>query len=211
MHFFKAALGVFAVFFGLHLIWLSVNGTFTSGIKQLLVLAVALVAGNWIGKLLGLQKASNKIGRRAGGMLAKAQKQPPGRLADGLVALTMLFCAAPLGLIGAVTDGLTDYFYLLALKAVMDGLAMMSFVKIFRWPIALVAFPVVLFLEGITLGVHQYAAPFLEAHHWTDSVNATAGFIACATALMILEIRRVELANYLPALVLAPLLTRWFN
>jgi uncharacterized protein len=210
-HFFKTALGVFAVFFGLHLIWLSVNGTFLSGVKELVVTALALVTGNWTGRLLGLQKASNRMGRHAAGLLAAAQKNPPGKLTDGLTALTTLFCAAPLGLIGAVADGLSNYFYLLALKAVMDGLAMMSFVKMFRWPIALVAFPVAAFLEGITLATHVYAAPFLDSQHWTDPVNAVAGFVACATSLVIFEVRRVELANYLPALVIAPLLTRWLN
>ena len=33
-----------------------------------------------------------------------------------------------------------------------------------------------------------------------------AGFIVCAMALVIFEVRRVELANYLPALAVAPLL-----
>ena len=41
------------------------------------------------------------------------------------------------------------------------------------------------------------------------SVQAAAGLIICATTLVILEIRRVELANFLPALVLAPLLTKF--
>jgi uncharacterized membrane protein YqgA involved in biofilm formation len=55
-------------------------------------------------------------------------------MADGFCACTVLFWAAPLGLLGAVADGLSGYFYLLAVKAVMDGLAMTSFVKMFRWP-----------------------------------------------------------------------------
>src|ERR1039458_1662564 len=50
---------------------------------------------------------------------------------------TILFWAAPLGLLGAVADGLSGYYYLLAVKAVMDGLAMASFVKMVRWPAGL--------------------------------------------------------------------------
>jgi uncharacterized protein len=210
-HFFKAALGCFAIFFGLHLVWLSINGTFGAGLKQLFVALLAVVFGNWTGKLLGLQKISNRVGRYAGGLLSAAQKHPPGKPADGVAALTILFCAAPLGIIGAVTDGLTSYFYLLALKAVMDGLAMTSFVRLFRWPVAFAAIPVLAFLDGITLATHFLAAPYLEAHHWTDSVNAASGFVVCTTALVIFEIRRVELANYLPALAIAPLLTRLFE
>ena len=210
-HFFRAALGVFAIFFGLHLVWLSINGTFESGLKQILVAVLAIVFGNWPGRLLRLQRTSNRIGRYAAGLLTAAQKNPPGEAAKGVVALTLLFCAAPLGIIGAVVDGLSSYFYLLALKAVMEGLAMTRFVQLFRWPVAATALPVLAFLDGITLATHFWAAPYLEAHHWTDSVTATAGLVACATALVIFEVRRVELANYLPALVIAPLLTRLVN
>ncbi|MGC9943628.1 MAG: DUF554 family protein [Verrucomicrobiota bacterium] len=210
-NFLKSSLGALAVLFGLHLAWLSINGTFLSGVKQIFLTALAIVLGNWLGRLLGLQKLSNRVGHHAAGLLAEAQRNPPGKTADGVVAVTILFCAAPLGIIGAVADGLSNYFYLLALKAVMDGLAMMSFVRIYRWPVAFAAVPVLAFLDGISVAAHSYAAPILDSHHWVDSVNAAAGFVACATALVIFEVRRVELANFLPALAIAPLLARLFN
>jgi hypothetical protein len=53
-----------------------------------------------------------------------AQSNRSARPPPAFNACTILFCAAPLGLLGAVTDGLSGYFYLLAVKAVMDGLAM---------------------------------------------------------------------------------------
>jgi hypothetical protein len=122
-----------------------------------------------------------------------------------------------LGLLGAVTDGLPTNgdqlgcYWLLAVKAVMDGLAMTGFVKIFGWPSALSAFPVFAFLGGITFACQFYANPFLAAHGLVDPVNAAAGLIACAIALMIFEVRRVELANFLPALAVAPLLAWWLK
>jgi uncharacterized membrane protein YqgA involved in biofilm formation len=207
-HFFRAALGIFAVFFGMHLIWLSVNGTFLKGVEQLFLGCLAVVIGNWIGRLTHLQQLSNRVGSYAAGLLTAAQKQPPGKPADGLISSSILFCAAPLGIMGAVVDGLSGYFYLLALKAVMDGLAMISFVKIFRWPAAVSALPVLVWFDAIAVATHQYAAPYLESHHWMDSVNIVAGLVTCATALVIFEVRRVELANYLPALALAPLLMK---
>jgi uncharacterized membrane protein YqgA involved in biofilm formation len=83
---------------------------------------------------------------------------------------------------------------------------MASFVKIFRWPCALSAFPVYFFLGAITFAIQFYARPFLDAHGLIDSVNAVIGFIICVIALVILEVRKVELANYLPSLAVAPLL-----
>jgi uncharacterized membrane protein YqgA involved in biofilm formation len=205
--FFKLALGAFSVFVGLRLVWLSVNGTFLSGLEQVLVAVAAIMIGHLLGKLLRLQKISNRLGRYANDLIASsAQPDAPHKIGDGFSACTVLFCAAPLGLLGAVVDGLSGYFYLLAVKAVMDGLAMASFVKMFRWPSALSAFPALIFLGAIAFACQRYAAPFLDAHQLTDSINTTAGLVACAVALVIFEVRKVELANYLPSLAVAPLL-----
>ena len=214
--FFRAALGVSTVFFGLRLVWLSAGGTFLSALRQILIALLAVTVGFWMGRLLRLQKWSNRLGRRAGNVIAPEQANAQRAAADGFAACTVLFCAAPLGWLGAVTDGLSGCFWLLAVKAVMDALAMTSFVKIFRWPAALSAFPVWVFLAGITLACRFCVAPFLDSHSLykhdlIDSVNAAAGFIACTVALVIFEVRRVELANFLPALAVAPLLAWLFR
>jgi len=214
--FFRSLLGALTIFFGLQLVWLGVDGTFLAVLKQLGIAALAVVIGFWTGKLLHLQKLSNRLGRYAGGLVAAAQTGAP-RKTSGLVACSILFCAAPLGLLGAVTDGLpagdspTGYYWLLAVKAVMDGLAMTGFVKLFGWPSALSAFPVFAFLGGITLACQLWARPWLETQGLVGSVDAAAGLVACAIALMIFEVRRVELANFLPAPALAPLLAWWLK
>ena len=209
--FFRNALGASTVFFGLRLVYLNVGGTFFACLKQIFLALLALVLGNLLGKLLALQKISNRLGRFAGNLITNTQTNSSRKAADGFNACTILFCAAPLGILGAVTDGLSGYFYLLAVKAVMDGLAMTSFVKMFGWFSALSAFPVFVFLGAITFAVQFYAKPFLDSHDLIYSVDTVAGFIACAVALVIFEVRKVELANYLPALAIAPLLAWLFN
>jgi uncharacterized membrane protein YqgA involved in biofilm formation len=205
-NFFKTALGVFTVFFGLRLVWFGVNGTFLSCAKQLFIAVLAVTLGSLLGKILRLQKISNRLGRFANGRIIAAQSNAAHKADDGFNASTILFCAAPLGLLGAVTDGLSGDFYLLAVKAVMDALAMTSFVKIFRWPAALSAFPVFVLLGALATACRLCVAPFLESHGLIDSVNVTAGLLACVIALVIFEVRKVELANYLPGLAVAPLL-----
>jgi uncharacterized protein len=203
----RNGIGALTFFFGVRLIYLSLSGTFLSCLKQLFVAFLAVIIGFWVGKILRLQKMSNYLGRTSGNVIINAQKNPPQSSADGFNACAILFCAAPLGLIGAVTDGLSDYFYLLAVKAVMDALAMSGFVKIFRWSAALSAIPVFVFLSVISLTVQLYAKPHLD----TDALNAAAGLLACIVTIVVFEVRKVELANYLPALAIAPLLTKLFN
>lgn len=209
--FFRRALGAATIFLGLRLVWLNVNGTFLSCAKQIFIALLALILGNLLGKILALQKISNQLGRIAGNSIANSKTNPPGKSADGFNACAILFCAAPLGILGAVTGGLSGYFYFLAVKAIMDGLAMTSFVKMFGWPSAFSAFPVYLFLGAVTFVLQFYARPSLDSHNLICSVNATAGFVALAVALVILAVRKVELANYLPALAVAPLLAWLFN
>ena len=207
--FFKSALLACTVWYGVRLVYVGLPGTFLDAVKQLLIAVLALVVGRLLGKMLQLQKISNRLGRHASGLITAAQKGSAAARNGGLTAATILFCAAPLGLIGAVADGLTGYFYLLAVKAVMEGLAMVSFARMFRWPVALAALPVFLFLNCLALAVHRFALPWLEAHALVGAVNVAIGLLACIMSLVILEIRRVELANYLPSLALAPLLTWW--
>ncbi len=201
---FKSALGAGTAFCGLQLLWLNVGGSAFTVLKQLFLAGLALMLGNLLGRLLALQKISNRLGRHAAGLLGSAVTKP----VDGFAAVTILFCAAPLGLVGAVTDGLENNFSPLALKAVMDGLAMTSFVKMCRWPVALVAVPVFLFFNGLAVIVHTFVLPKLATPEMVHAINAAAGLLICSMTLVILEVRRVELANYLPALFLAPILSK---
>lgn len=205
-NFFKTALGVSTVFLGLRLVWFGINGTFLSCAKQIFIAVFAVTLGSLLGKILCLQKISNRLGRFANGLILAAQSGAAHKTDDGFKACSILVCAAPLGWLGSVTDGLSGDFYLLAVKAVMDALAMTSFVKIFRWPAALSAFPTFVFFGAITTGCRLCAAPFLESHNLINYVNVAAGLIACVIALVIFEVRKVELANYLPGLAVAPLL-----
>lgn len=207
----QSALGAFTAFCGLQLVWLNVSGSFTVVLTQLFLAVLAVVLGNLLGKILGLQKISNRLGRHAAQLLARAGENPATRPADGFWAATILFCAAPMGIIGALTDGLGYYFYPLAVKGVMDGLAMTSFVKSLRWPVAMSALPLFLFLNSLTWLAEKPLAGWLTNPALMHSFNIAAGLILCAITLLILQVRRVEIANYLPALALAPLLTHWLG
>lgn len=205
----QSLLGAGTALCGLYLIWLNIGGGAGHVLKQIFLAFLSVVLGNLMGKLLNLQKMSNYFGQHAAKLLAAPQNNQPIKPFDGLVAASILFCAAPLGIIGAVTDGLSGYYYPLVLKAVMDGLAMTSFVKLFRWPVALAALPVLIFQNGLAHGVHAFVLPWLTAPEWVQAINVVAGLNICAATLVILGVRRVELANYLPSLAVAPLVTKF--
>jgi uncharacterized protein len=205
--FFKVALGAFTVFYGLRLTWMSLNGSFGQVLKQLLIAVMALMLGKITGRLLRLQKMSNRLGQTARERIVGAGSPGSRRLSDGFKTCTALFCAAPLAILGAVPDGLSGYWFPLAVKAVMDGLATMGFAGLFRWGVMLAALPVLAFQGTITLVCAQYLRPLLAAHGLIDPVNAAGGLLVFCVALVILGLKKIELADYLPSLIFAPLIT----
>jgi uncharacterized membrane protein YqgA involved in biofilm formation len=206
--FFKVTLGAFTVFYGLRLTWLSLSGSLLQMLKQLLIAVLAMIIGRLAGHALGLQKISNRLGRAAREQMAAARPDDPWRASHGFKTCAVLFCAAPLGILGAVQDGLSGYFYPLAVKAVMDGLATMVFISLFGWGVMLSALPVLAIQGTITLACARWIGPFLGAHGLSvDSVNGASGLLVFSVALVILDLKKIQMADYLPSLIIAPLIS----
>lgn len=205
--FFKVMLGAFTVYYGLRLAWISIVGAgVLPSLKNLLLAIIALMLGKLTGRLLGLQRFSNELGRAARDRITAANPNNADRLSEGFKACAALFCAAPLGLLGAVQDGLSGYFFPLAVKGLMEGLATMGFVTLFGWGAMLSALPVLAFQGSISLLCVYLLQPFLARHGLIDPVNAVGGFLVFSVALVILRLKKIELADYLPSLAWAPLL-----
>jgi uncharacterized membrane protein YqgA involved in biofilm formation len=190
---------------------MSLNGSLLQILKQLLVVVIALMLGKMTGRFLRLQKWSNRLGRDARERITAIKPTDPRRMGDGFNICAALFCAAPLAILGPIQDGLSGYYYPLTIKAVIDGLATMGFVLLFGWGVMLAALPVLAFQGTITLLFSQILKPFLETHNLVDSLNATGGLLVFCVALVILELKKVELADYLPSLAFAPLLAWVFR
>jgi len=67
------------------------------------------------------------------------------------------------------------------------------------------------FQGTIALTCRLFIGPWLEAQGLIGPVIATAGVLMFAVALVILESKRIHLADYLPSLIVAPLLMAGLN
>jgi uncharacterized protein len=207
--YFKVVLGALTVFYGLRLTWESLSGSFFEVLKQLCLVILALSLGKLAGRGLHLQKFSNRLGQKARESISSARVDDPQRFNNGFKTCAALFCAAPLGILGSVQEGLSfsEFFYPLAIKAVMDGLAAMGFVTLFGRGVLLAALPVLAFQGSLTLVSARLLEPILSLHNLLNSVNAVGGLLVFCVALVMLGLKRIELADYLPSLIVAPLLT----
>lgn len=196
----KIVLAVLTVYFGLRLTWRSLGGSVGSILLQLLLVVVALGLGRATGQWLRLQQWSNAAGRYARDRMERATAGGPVRWTDGFAVCTALYCVAPLAFLGPVAEGLGGDPVPLILKAAMDGLATMGFVKVWGAGVMLSALPVLAFQGTMTL-LLLWMHPWLEPAGATQAVAATCGLLVFCVALLILEVRRIEVAGYLPALV----------
>jgi hypothetical protein len=204
----KVLLGAFTVWLGLSLTVASLNGSVLQKLKLLGIVLLAMTLGKLTGKLLRLQKISNSLGRFATQKMAAAGSKP--QFNEGFQVATALFCAAPLAILGSVQEGLSGFSKVFLVKAVMDGMATMAFTATFGWGV-MVSSVTVLAWQGAIIRGAFLLEPLLrhQAPPLLDSVNAADGLLVFCVALIILQIKKVAVADYLPSLVLAPLLTSW--
>jgi uncharacterized protein len=200
----RIIIGAFAVYAGLSATWQSLPGPFVAGLKSFGIIMLALMLGNFTGNLLRLQRSLNHLGRYAAARVGVTSTANV-RVDDTFAACTILFCISPIAVVGALQDGLSGNWKTLAVKAAMDGLACLAFVRTLGWPVLLSLVPLVAWQGTITLSA-RLAAPWLEQHALLSPLLGTAGLIVFAIALVILQLKKVELANYLPSLIYAPLL-----
>jgi uncharacterized membrane protein YqgA involved in biofilm formation len=209
-HALKVILGVLVVYAGLSTTWKALNGSFLQMLKQLLIVLLALMLGNLVGKLLRVQKSLNGLGQYAKNKFAKTSPGSPNRLSEGFVTCSILYCVGPMAVLGSLQDGLQGDFRTLAIKAAMDGLATVAFAKVFGWGVLLSVLPVVAYQGTLTL-LAQFLRPVVQDPALLQALNATLGLLVFSISLIILELKRIALADYLPSLVLAPLITWWWR
>jgi uncharacterized protein len=202
----KIGLGALTVWAGLSMTWSGLNGGILNILKQLVIVVLALSLGRITGRLLRLQQGLNRLGQYAKEKFSNTAKTDANRLSEGFLTCTVLFCVGPMAILGSLEDGLFGKYKTLAIKSAMDGLATMAFAKTFGWGVLLSVIPVVAYQGSLTL-LANALGPLLRHPDLLNSLSATGGLLVFCISLIILDLKKIELADYLPSLAFAPLIT----
>lgn len=162
----------------------------------------ALLGGAVLGELLQLTERLDALGAWFQGRLARDGS--PSRIAEGFVTASLVFCIGPLTILGSIENGLTGEIRLLAIKSLLDGVASIAFAAALGPGVALSAITVFVAQGGIALAAAFFGSALDERA--ILGITATGGLILAAVALRLLDVKRVRVASFLPALLLAPLL-----
>ena len=173
---------------------------------ELAVLA-AVLAGVALGELLHLHDGLEALGawfqRR---FVGDGSAASGSRVAEGFVTASLVFCVGPLTILGSLQNGLTGDAQLLAIKSLLDGVAAIAFAAALGWGVGLSALTVLVIQGGIA-AFATLLEPFLD-DLTILAITATGGVILIGVALRLLDLKAVRVANFLPALVLAPIFMR---
>lgn len=133
------------------------------------------------------------------------QLSPRERFIEGWLSATLLFCVGPLTILGSINDGLGRGIDQLVLKSVLDGFAAMAFASTFGIGVLFSAVSVAV-VQGLLTVLGLVLGEFLPEAH-IAALTATGGVMLAGIGLRLLRIRDVPVADMLPALLVAPLLT----
>jgi len=107
-----------------------------------------------------------------------------------------------MAILGSIQDGLTGDYSLLSIKSILDGFASIAFAAGMGWGVSLAAVTVLIYQGSITL----FAGSFSEllTPPMITEMTATGGLIILGIAFRLLQLMDLRLANFLPALAIAP-------
>lgn len=199
----KLGFGLALLFCGFYLVGAGSNGDLHRGVRNFLVALAGLILSRILGRAVGLQPLFNRIGQVARRAFDVPPESARGRFNTGFKVTGALLCASPLAVIGSVLDGACGQVFPLVIKACMDCLAMMSFMRVFGAGTILGVVPLVAWQGSLTL-LSLLWAQRVSNPEFIGVVCTTGGLLLCFTSMVVLELKRVELANYLSALVIAP-------
>jgi len=125
---------------------------------------------------------------------------------EGWLGASLLFCVGPLTILGSLSDGLGRGIDQLLLKSVLDGFAALAFASTFGVGVLLSAVSVAVVQGALTVVGVLLGTVLPEPH--ILALTATGGLMLAGIGLRLLRIKDVPVADMLPALLVAPLLTQ---
>lgn len=193
-----AGLGLFTLAIGLQMFFKTENSLIVLG---------GLLVGGLLGEWWKVEEGLHSLG----GWLEKRftspspEEQQGSRFIRGFMTASLLFCIGPMTILGAIQDGLTGDYKLLAIKAIMDGFAALAFASSLGVGVLFSTLVILVYQGGISLLAAQVQA--LVTASMMNEMTAVGGILLSGLAIStLLEIKRIRVGNFLPALAISPLI-----
>lgn len=163
--------------------------------ENTLVLILSMVLGTVLGELLRLDDRLNSFGSRVEGWFAAHGVR--GRVSEGFVSASLLFCVGAMAIVGSLEAGLSGSHATLYAKSALDIISSAVYASAMGFGVALSAVPVLLYQGAITLCA-SLLSPVL-----TDVVivemKSVGSLLIVALSLNMLGLTKIKVMNSVPA------------
>ena len=196
------AIGLLTLFVGFDMAG-SLNQAKGGQVAGVILGLLAIVVGGLLGEWWQLE---NKL--EAVGNWLKRHFRGKGSFTEGFVAASLLFCIGPLALIGSLNNGLTGDNTLLTLKSTMDGLASFALSSGYGIGVGFSVITVLIYQGAVSLlaGNLAQAIPDPATSAPVLLMTGVGGLMILGLGLNLLEVAKVRVGSFLPALAIAPIM-----
>ena len=194
------ACGVSVLFIGIggameKMLSVTENGL-ASGSTMLLVLSLAL--GALLGEFINIEHYIEKFGMW---LKRKTGSESDAGFVDGFVSASFTVCIGAMAIVGAVNDGISGDYTILAAKSLLDAIVILIMTASMGKGCIFSAIPVVL-LQGTVTLLARLSSVFL-----TDgaifNLSLVGSVLVFCVGLNLVWGKKIRVANFLPAMILA--------
>ncbi len=176
--------------------------------NPLIVLGALLIGallGEWTRIEDGLHNLGAVLEKRFARDARDDSAEGSAKFIRGFLTASLLFCVGPMTILGSLQDGLTGDYELLAVKSVLDGFAAMAFASTLGMGVLFSSAIILVYQGGLSL-LAGWLSPIINDAMMAE-MTATGGVLLMGLAVSsLLEIKKIRVGNFLPALLLAPII-----
>jgi uncharacterized membrane protein YqgA involved in biofilm formation len=193
-----AGMGLFTGAMGLQMFFSSEN--------QLIVLG-AIIIGIILGEWMKIEDRLQTFGQTLEKRFSPDSEvgSASSTFVRGFMVASLLFCVGPMAILGSIQDGLTGDYQLLAVKSTLDLFASIAFASTLGIGVLFSSIVILIYQGGVSLLAGSLSA--IISDPMMNEMTATGGVILFGLAISnLLEIKKIRVGNFLPALIVAPLI-----
>ena len=185
---------------GLCTMYIGISGSLKG--ENTIVLIISIVLGAVVGTLLDIDGGINRLGKYLENKFSKEGKQVS--IAQGFVTASLLFCVGSMTIVGSLTAGLTGDNEMLFTKSVLDFISSIMLTVSLGIGVMFAAAFVFVF-QGLIAVLAGFLSPVLTTSAINELICA-GSILILALGMNIVGITKIKVANYLPALIFAPVI-----
>jgi uncharacterized membrane protein YqgA involved in biofilm formation len=193
------------VMHGLGLMTLLIGIKMAIQTESMLLVIGSLVLGGIVGELIKLEEGIEKLGDFIKGKV----KSDSANFTLGFVTASLVFCVGPMTILGSIQDGIKGDANVLYAKSILDGFASLVFASSLGVGVIFSSLTVLIFQGALTLLGNSLT--FLVRPEVLNELTATGGLIILGIGFYLLGIKKIKVANFLPALVFVVILALIFG